>query len=143
MTSVFSCKAQTVIYNMSTVTPEDITTGNFHIKDLDNHHDAIVGIWRWQNGDDSFEITFQEFEMYSYPEGSTRFSDAIFGKYIYTQQGIIIAHVALVETGADFKVALKYITPSEYTIWLKDTVSETAKRGQVYINLANHSNRGA
>ena len=130
MASVFSCKAQTVIYNMSTVTPEDITTSNNYIKDIDNHHDAIVGIWRWQNGDDSFEITLQEFEMYNYPDDSTRYRDLIFGRYTYIKDSIVIAEVTAIEVIPNFKVLMRFQSPTEYTIWLEDTVSETAKKGK-------------
>ena len=81
--SLYSCKAQTTIYNLGTYDINE--TENTYIKDVDNHHDAIVGTWKWEDGTNSFEITLQEFEMQNYPSTSTEYYDRIFGKYKYIQ----------------------------------------------------------
>ena len=59
-----SCKAQTV-YNLD-IMPGDRVSDNYYIKDINNQYDAIVGVWKWQQGNDSFEITLQKFTKYSY-----------------------------------------------------------------------------
>ena len=122
-------KAQTVIYNLSSP-PDEMQIYNSYLKDIDNHHDAVVGIWRWEDGNNSFEITFQEFEMYSYPEGSTDYSDKIFGKYTYINNNEVITQVNFIQPFPDFKVSLSFRSPQEYSILIVDLVSETARRGK-------------
>ena len=64
--TTLSCKAQLTVYNIDTP-PEDRTvTDNYYYKDIDNHHDAIVGVWKWEEDNTSFEMTLQQFEQYCF-----------------------------------------------------------------------------
>lgn len=127
--SLYSCKAQTLVYNMTTAESKNITTNNCYIKDIDNHHDYIVGVWRWESGSDSFEMTLQEFEMYHYPITSTWYTDQIFGKYTYEENNSVITQIDTIETLPNISISLDYISPSEYIILIYDPVSERSKKG--------------
>lgn len=74
-----ACKAP-AIYPLGTY---NIAESSYYVKDIENHHDDIVGIWRWEEGNNSFEITLQEFEMYQDFFVATQYYDRIFGKYTY------------------------------------------------------------
>ncbi len=127
--SIFGCKAQTTVYNLSTVTSEDINTTNYYVKDIDNHHDAIVGVWKWENGNSSFEMTLQEFEMENYAPTLTIYHDNIYGKYKYIENGVTITDISTIEAFPNFNVGLSFRSPTEYYILIRDLVSERSKRG--------------
>ena len=80
--NIIACKAQT-IYDITT-NPEDRTSrDNYYLKDINNYNDSFIGVWKWEDGLDSFEITLQEFERHSNPNTPNRFYDKIYGKYKY------------------------------------------------------------
>jgi len=130
---LYSCKAQT-IYPLGTA---DIVETNYYVKDLNNDHDAIVGVWRWENGNSYFEITLQEFEMSNYPSFSTEYYDSIFGKYIYVENGLTIAEVQFIEGLPNAKLALHFETPTEYKIVIDDVLSDITKVGEFVITNTN------
>jgi hypothetical protein len=130
--SIFSCKAQTV-YPIGTY---DIPGNNYYTKDTNNHHDAIVGIWKWESGNTSFEITLQEFEMYSDPISPTVFTDAIFGKYTYIENGVIIAEVNEIRTLPLFFLSLTFRTPTKYAVVIGDVVSTRSMVGEFILTSA-------
>ena len=125
-----SCKSQLTIYNIDTPPEQRTVTDNYYYKDIDNHHDAIVGTWRWQNGDSFFEITLQEFEQYSTSISPNIFIDKIFGKYTYQENGQVIANIESIDTFVDFKLSLSYRTPTEYAVVIRDVISDTGKIGE-------------
>ncbi|WP_179006210.1 DUF6705 family protein [Winogradskyella forsetii] len=130
----YSCKAQT-IYPLGTPR-EQITENNFYIKDIENIHDQVVGVWRWESGNSSFEITLQEFEQSPGFEGSTFFKDVIHGKYKYIEDGNIIAEVIeipnLIQNRP--KVYVGYESENTFFIQISDIISEKYKQGTFIIN---------
>lgn len=125
--SIVSCKSQT-IYNLSTAS--DIKGENYYVKDIDNHYDAVVGTWKWEQGNSSFTITFQEFEKYNFPDFSTIYYDEIFGKYTYIKDRIIIAEVPLISGFPDFAINLSYKTPTKYSAFIRDISTNKSKTGE-------------
>lgn len=130
--SLFACKAQQTIYAKGTQ-PEAMDADNIYIKDTNNDHDLIVGTWKWQDGNNSFEITLQEFEMYNYPDNSTRYYDAIFGKYKYIENGVVIAETTTIETYPNTKLVFNYLSSTEYKVGIKDTNSLKSMIGKFEI----------
>ncbi len=126
--SFISCKSQT-IYNLGT-TPENRVSDNYYIKDIDNYHDGIVGTWKWQDGDSSFEITLQEFERYSESIAPNQYMDRVFGKYKYIENGITVAEVNEIGVFINFKLTLIFQTPTKYAIVIRDVVSSKGKVGE-------------
>ncbi|TXD80793.1 hypothetical protein ESY86_19980 [Subsaximicrobium wynnwilliamsii] len=133
--SFYICKAQTV-YSFD-VEPENMTSDNYYIKDLNNEHDAIIGTWKWEEGNSTFEITLQEFQMYNYPENSTRYYDAIFGKYKYIENGNLIAEVNSIQPFPNSKLVFNFKSSTEYSIVIKDMVSLKSMVGEFQIISGN------
>lgn len=129
--SLFACKAQT-IYSKGTQ-PEAMEADNIYIKDINNDHDLVLGTWKWEDGNSYFEITLQEFEMYHYPDNSTRYYDAIFGKYKYVENGVVIAETTTIETLPNFSVGFNYWTSTLYNVGIKDVVSDKSMVGEFQI----------
>ncbi|WP_283637549.1 DUF6705 family protein [Aquaticitalea lipolytica] len=137
--NLYNCKAQTV-YNFGTPIENIVDYNNSYIKDIDNHHDEIVGVWKWEIGNSFFEITLQEFEHYSYPSTSTQFSDDIFGKYKYVVNGNTIAEVNNINPLPSFNLSLTYNTPIEYSVVIRDIVSGKVKVGKFRLTSSNTAN---
>lgn len=127
---VLSCKAQLTVYNIDTPPEQRTVTDNYYYKDIDNHHDAIVGVWSWEEGNNSFEMTLQEFEQYSDPITPNIYSDDIYGKYTYTENGETIIDLTEIQTFVNVKLALGFRSPTEYTVVIKDPISDTNKIGE-------------
>lgn len=132
----FSCKAQTVIYDV-TATPEQITGNSYYIKDISNQFDVVLGVWKWEEGNSYFEITLQKFEMESYSTLSTKFYDRIYGKYKYVENGVVIAEVSEIVPYPNFKLILTFDTPLIYKVGIKDIVSGKGKSGEFTITAPN------
>ncbi len=132
--SFISCKGQT-IYNLGT-TSENRVSDNYYIKDIDNHHDGIVGTWKWQDGNSSFEIILQEFERYSESIAPNQYRDRIFGKYKYIKNGVTIAEVNEIEVFVNSKLTLIFQTPTIYVITIRDLVSSKGKAGDFILTSA-------
>jgi len=130
------CKSQT-IYNITQPSEDRTISENYYIKDINNYNDAFVGTWRWENGNSMFEITFEEFEMYSDPLAPTIYRDDIYGKYKYIENGITIAEAPTVETFTNYKVSLGYSSPTTYSILIKDIISTIAKKGTLTLTSPN------
>ncbi len=131
-----SCKAQT-IYDVST--PPEVRTNrsNYYMKDINNHNDAFVGVWRWEDGANSFEITLQEFEMYSDPISPNIYRDAIYGKYTYIENNVVISQTTSIGTFVDSKLYLVYKSPTIYSVVINDVVSNDYKGGTFTLLNAN------
>ena len=134
--TLFNCKAQT-IYNISTTPENRSVRDNYYMKDLNNYNDAFVGVWKWEDGLDSFEITLQEFEMYSYPISPNIYRDAIYGKYIYKENNIIISEVQTIETFANLKLSLSYSSPTIYGVVIQDVISNISLSGTFTLQTPN------
>ncbi len=128
--STLSCKAQLTVYNIDTPPENRTVTDNYYYKDIDNHHDAIVGVWRWEDGNTSFEMTLQEFEQYSYPISPNIYLDAVYGKYTYIENGQTIVNITEIETFVNLKLSLGFRSPTEYGVVIGDPTSETNKVGE-------------
>lgn len=78
-----SCKAQDVfpLYDSPIDAPYDS-----YFKDLDNDFNPFVGEWKWENGNTSWTIQLQKFEMI--PSGSSSFSDVLVGEYQYIENNV-------------------------------------------------------
>ncbi|MBL7559034.1 hypothetical protein JAO71_04385 [Olleya sp. YSTF-M6] len=135
ISSFFACKAQT-IYGFDTE-PEAMEANNIYIKDTNNDHDLIVGTWRWEDSNNSFEITLQEFEMYNYPDTSTRYYDAIFGKYKYIVDGDLISETTTIESLPNFSIGLNHSTSTLYSVVIEDVVSGKSMIGEFEIISSN------
>jgi len=133
-----ACKAQT-IYNVGTPI-ENITESDYYIKDINNHYDDIVGTWLWEDGNSSFEITLQKFEMYSYPSSSTYYADMIFGKYKYIEDGVLISEIVEILPYPNFKVAFNYKNSTKYVVIISDVVSETNRIGEFILTSPTTAN---
>ena len=71
---------------------------NYYIKDRQNYNDAVLGTWRWENGESFFELNLKEFEKYKWPEFSNRYGDEIYGKYTFVKEGELIHRVNEITT---------------------------------------------
>ncbi len=123
-----ACKAQQIVPLGTSY--ESIENRNFYIKDIDNHHDAIVGVWKWEDGDNSFEITLQEFEMFNYPPSLQQFRDEIFGKYTYIENGVQIAFVSEINVTPDAVLYVNYLSPTSYDVIMVDVSTGAYKVGE-------------
>ena len=130
--SFISCKAQTV-YNLNNL-PEDVPFNNVYLKDVENHFDALVGVWKWEQGNNSFEVTLQKFEKYKWPAFSTSYDDIIFGKYTYIENGNVLSEVTSIETFPNVKLVMQFQSPTEYTIRILDVASDKSLGGTFVIN---------
>ena len=100
---------------------------NYYVKDVLNHHDDIIGIWKWQSKNDSFELTLKEFEYYSDPLQPKHYRDRIYGKYKYIEKGRVKSEVNEIGTFLDFSVAFYFIIPSQYSVIIRDEYSGLSK----------------
>tara|TARA_R110002124_G_scaffold285115_3_gene463275 strand:+ start:1675 stop:2235 length:561 start_codon:yes stop_codon:yes gene_type:complete len=132
--SFYSCKAQT-IYPLGTQ-PEEIQGDDYYIKDTQNVYDSIEGIWLWEVGTSSFELTLEGFEMVSLSEESTQYRDVVFGKYKYIVNGNTIAEVNNIPNiQSSFpKVAISYKSATVFRIQITDILSEKYKIGEFVLN---------
>lgn len=64
----------------------DRPTGTY-IKDLNNYYTPYLGIWKWENGNNSLEIKFEKINMVF--DGELYF-DEIIGKYKYIKDGVVL-----------------------------------------------------
>ncbi|PQB05372.1 DUF6705 family protein [Aureitalea marina] len=131
--SIISCKAQT-IYPLGT---HDMVESKYYVKDIDEHHNDIVGTWRWENENSSFEIVLQEFEMFHYPNKSTAYYDVVFGKYTYVENGEVIASVQQIQPIPNSKLTLHFSEELSYKVVIEDVVSETSKVGEFVLVSSN------
>ena len=122
------CKAQQIVPLGTSY--ESIENRNFYIKDINNHHDAIVGIWRWEDGNNYFEITLQEFEMFNYPPSLQQFRDEIFGKYTYAENGVETISINDISTSPNAVVSLSFTSPTSYFIIVSDVSTGAYKVGE-------------
>ncbi len=126
MASIVGCKAQ-AIYPLGSF---NINETSYYVKDLDNHHDLIVGTWRWEDGDTSFEVVLHEFEMFNYPSWNSEYYDIVFGKYTYILDGAIIAQVNTIEPIPNGKLTLHFSNEHLYRVVIKDIVSDLTMVGE-------------
>ena len=133
--SLYNCKAKT-IYPQGTM-PENIEGDNYYIKATQNTNDNFVGTWIWEKGNDSFKLTLEEFEQYSYPENSTQYRDAIFGKYKYIENGIVISETTDIFNTNDRplpRVIAHYKAQNIIWISISDVSSKKYKVGEFSLN---------
>jgi hypothetical protein len=123
----WSCRAQN-IYNINEVKTTSIKPP-YYIKDINHYYDDIVGVWKWENGNNSFELVLQEFEMFSYPQGSGNFIDSLYGKYKYIINGNVVSEVTEILPTPNFSVSLIFESINEYKIIITDQISEITKTG--------------
>ena len=74
-----SCSAQHTIVDVSNKI--DWTT-NTYLKDTNNHFEDVLGTWKWEEGNSSFEIEFTKITNYNY-EGINMAIDFILARYKY------------------------------------------------------------
>lgn len=127
-----SCSAQQTIVDISN--KENWTT-NTYLKDINNHFNDVLGSWKWENGNNSFEIVFTKITNYNY-EGINMSADFILGKYKYIENGIEIANTLnnTDDTPLDFYSTLMFNSPTEYVIIIDDIVSNKVKKGKFFIS---------
>jgi hypothetical protein len=118
------------VYNLVAIPGYMTNSRYYYIKDIDNHHDDIVGVWKWQDRNDFFEFTVEEFEMETYYEDTTEYHDRLYGKYKYVVNNNIISEVSQIESWPSMKLIFFYESPTEYKVMIKDIVSDTHKVGQ-------------
>ncbi|HNU59092.1 MAG TPA: hypothetical protein PKI08_03960 [Aquaticitalea sp.] len=83
---MLSCKAQEIV---------DLNTWNEgnnegkYFKDLNNNFTPYLGVWEWQNGNQTFRVTLWKVEMEEYENGNrpSYYVDNIQGHYEMVQQG--------------------------------------------------------
>ena len=127
--AIFGCKAQEVILPLGTNYSE-ILSDNFYMKDIDNYHDAIVGVWRWENGSDSFEITLQEFEMHQIANDPQEKRDSVFGTYVYIINNEIAVSTNEINPPFVIPIGLYYNSPTEFRIIISDVSTGAYKVGE-------------
>lgn len=137
--SLYSCKAQTSIYNIGTPPEERTVVDNYYYKDINNEYTSVLGTWIWEDNNNTFEITFEKFEMYNYPNSVQQYWDAIFGKYKYTENNVVISEVTQIETFPDFKLHLSFVSPTEYDVFIKDVVSGKSKVGKLVLSTQDNT----
>jgi hypothetical protein len=135
---LLSCKAQSV-YPLD-VEPEDIHPNLFgsYVKDIDNHYNDIVGLWKWEDGADFFELNLEKFTKYSNAGAPRRYRDKIFGKYKYVQAGATVAELTDI-TPPLIRMSLHYHTPTEYSVFIEDVSTGAYKVGLLTITSPNHA----
>lgn len=114
----------------------DINDTSYYLKDTQNHHDNIVGIRKWINGNTSFEFTLQEFEMNPDHLDDSRFVDNIFGKYTYIENGQVVSDIPEIKIVPQAKLTFIFINPTEYKVYIRDLISQTSKVGTFILTSA-------
>ncbi len=127
-----SCSAQQTIVDISN--RENWTT-NTYLKDTNNHFNDVLGTWKWENGNNSFEIVFTKITNYSY-DGINMSTDFIIGRYKYIENGNLIADILnnTNYTPLDFEATLFFNSPTEYGFIVHDVVSNKTKKGKFIIS---------
>ena len=130
----YSCKSQSV-YPLGT-TPENIQDDNYYVKDINNIYDQVVGVWRWESGNSSFEMTLQEFEQNPLKIGSSKFRDRVFGKYKLIENGTLIAEVTAIPNAIQDqpKIYVGYKSTDTFHIQITDIISGKYKVGEIILN---------
>lgn len=137
--SLYSCKAQTSIYNIGSAPEERTVVDNYYYKDINNQLAPVLGTWIWQDNNSTLEITFEKFEMYNYPNSVQQYWDAIFGKYKYSENNVIISEVTQIETFPDFKLHLSFVSSTEYDVFIRDIVSGKSKIGKLVLSTQDNT----
>jgi hypothetical protein len=122
-----SCSAQHTIVDVSNKI--DWTT-NTYLKDTNNHFEDVLGNWKWEEGNSSFEIEFTKITNYNY-EGINMAIDFILGRYKYIEDGVVVSDISNNNsyTPLDFRATLVFVNPTEYTFIIHDDVSDKTKKG--------------
>jgi len=123
-----SCSTKHTIVDVSNKI--DWTT-NTYLKDTNNHFEDVLGTWKWEEGNSSFEIEFTKITNYNY-DGINMAIDFILGRYKYIEDGVVVADILNNNsyTPLDFRATLVFDNPTEYTFIINDVVSDKTKKGQ-------------
>ena len=83
---MLSCKAQEIV-NLNTF--NDGNNEGKYFKDLNNNFTPYLGVWEWQNGNQTFRVTLWKVEMEEHENGNrpSYYIDIIQGHYNMVQQG--------------------------------------------------------
>ena len=126
-----SCSAQHTIVDVSNKI--DWTT-NTYLKDTNNHFEEVLGTWKWEEGNSSFEIEFTKITNYNY-EGINMAIDFILARYKYVKDGFLVADILNnIYYPLNFKATLVFDNPTEYIFIINDVVSDKTKKGQFKLN---------
>tara|TARA_R110002020_G_scaffold179365_1_gene372712 strand:- start:128084 stop:128623 length:540 start_codon:yes stop_codon:yes gene_type:complete len=121
------CSAQHTIVDVSNKI--DWTT-NTYLKDTNNHFEDVLGTWKWEEGNSSFEIEFTKITNYNY-EGINMAIDFILARYKYVKDGFLVADILNnIYDPLNFKATLVFDNPTEYIFIINDVVSDKTKKGQ-------------
>ena len=82
--STLSCTAQQILPILNGPVPRPIP---YYSKDIDNDFNVYEGTWLWQDGNDSWEITFDK--KVRVPDGNS-FQDLLIGEYRYIEDGVML-----------------------------------------------------
>lgn len=122
-----SCSAQHTIVDVSNKI--DWTT-NTYLKDTNNHFEDVLGTWKWEEGNSSFEFEFTKITNYNY-EGINMAIDFILARYKYIKDGVLVADILNnTYNPLNFKATLIFVNPTEYTLIINDVVSDKTKKGE-------------
>ncbi len=83
--TAFSCKAQIVPLNSSILDNPEGT----YFKDIENDLNKFEGTWKWEDGNDSFEMVLEKKEEV-HDETDNIYEDMVVGEYKYIENGVEI-----------------------------------------------------
>lgn len=132
-----SCKTQMNVYPIGTGIEAIDQDQTYYVKDVDNYHDAIVGIWKWGNTNESFEVVIQEFEMVETAPQWGEYRDYLFGTYKYSQNGTVVSESTVFGLFPTGNLTLMFKDQREYYIQIKDIVSLKSRQGKFKLINAN------
>ena len=126
-----SCSAQHTIVDVSN---RINWTNNTYLKDTNNHFEDVLGTWKWEEGNSSFEFEFTKITNYNY-EGINMAIDFILARYKYIKDGVLVADILNnIYDPLNFKATLVFDNPTEYIFIINDVVSDKTKKGQFKLN---------
>ena len=109
-------------------------TNNTYLKDTNNHFEDVLGTWKWEEGNSSFEFEFTKITNYNY-EGINMAIDFILARYKYVKDGVLVADILNnIYDPLNFKATLVFDNPTEYIFIINDVVSDKTKKGQFKLN---------
>ena len=126
--STYSCKAQRVVDVSNAQNWLSGTSLSSYLKDTQNRFDEVIGTWKWEQGNSSFEIEF--IKITKHQLNNKLSTDLALGRYKYIENGVTV--VDLLNTPInpdDFWADLIYMNENEYHLILEDTISQKTEEG--------------
>lgn len=88
-----NCKSQNIVPIYNTPSISDIPKPPYY-KDVDNDFNKFIGVWKWQNGTDSWTIEFKKVVKFE-----TKIKNEVTGQYSYEYHDVLVGEYNYVVNG--------------------------------------------